>query len=614
MNTLEVRRFMHGCLSGVYRPTPTETIWDWAERCLKMPRGGENDEMAGKPWSSDYSPYLREVMEWFRTPGKCQLYISKSSQVGVTMACLIVICWHIVHRPVNIGYFIDSKEEARKISKSRLQRWIKDNHLLETIGEESDDLSNMTYFLKGMVVYLMGTYASGAFRNKALGIGILDEWDAHPPVDGTTTGELLDGRLKRHRHSKKIGFCTPMVEEGQTWKGYLSGTQERFHVPCPHCGEMQPLDWKNVRFSGPEFEDLASTRDAQMVLDATYYECRSMAKCRIEHHQKFDMLKAGKWIATNPKATPRIRSMQISDLYSNFVSWGELALEWIAAQTNVEKLRAFVNQRLGEPFRLASGTLKESDVLSCREHYQAGHCPIVPVLIALLVDVQNTSMKWTLCAFSSAGDLYVINWGECATWDEVSELAYAKVHTPTGEMSVECGLIDEGDGNRTKEVREFTHLHEHLFPVKGRGRNQIGMKELVYPSTSTTYQPDDTLTYHVNDNVFKRELLFNRIGRFEEKAQKEAARKNRARPELAPDDVRRTAYGRARLVLPWIVSEDFVAELLSERLETRKDRFGFIKSEWKKTGTNDWLDCLKYALALWSIMEPDLRAIGRIAA
>jgi phage terminase large subunit GpA-like protein len=584
---MKVKAWVHGVLSGIYQPQPRESIWQWAERTLKIPAGGENADMAGQPWSSNLSPYIREVMDWFRQPGKSQLYIAKSSQVGFTMAMLIVICWHIVHRPVNIGYYIDSAEEARKISKSRLKRWIKDNRLLEDIGESSDDLSNLTYFLKGMVVYLMGTHATGAFRNKQLGIAILDEWDAHPDIEGEgTSGELVKGRVKRSRNSKLIGFSTPILETGQTWQGFESGTQEKFFIPCPHCGHFQPLEWKRVRFSGPEFEDLAKEHDLAIVKDRAFYECEM--SCRIEHADKYAAMLRGEWRATNPKAPPGVRSMHISDLYSNFVTWGELAVEWIAAQRNMDKLRAFINQRLGEPFRQQSGTLKEKDILNLRQtNFERGKCPIVPVLVGLLVDVQAASMKWTLCAYTRDGSMLVVDWGECASWEEIATLAYHEVPIPGGHHRVDAGLIDEGDGNRMHEVRRFTLGHDHLFPVKGRGQSQI--KDLYWPS-KTDLDGQVVLTYHINDPAWKSELLFNRIQR----------------------DRKRKDYDLGRLVLPWRVTEDFVAELLNERREIVKNKYGFEEPKWIKSGPNDWLDCLKYGLAFWAILEPYLREAGKL--
>jgi len=254
---------------------------------------------------------------------------------------------------------------------------------------------------------------------------------------------------------------------------------------------------------------------------------------------------------------------------------------------NIEKLRAFVQQRLGEPFRQEAGTLKERDVLALRQKYKRGTCPVVPVLVALLTDVQQATMKWVKVAFTAGGDMYLVDWGETGTWAGIEEQMGLPVPGPDREYPVECGFVDEGDGNRAKEVRAFTEAFECLFPVKGRGERQI--RELVWPSFSLLGEVE-ILTYHVNDHVFKSELLFNRIRGREKKE----------------------AYGGGRLVLPRDVTPEFVGELLNERLEKQRNKYKLWEEKWVKTGANDYLDCLKYALALWTLMEPNLRAAGRI--
>ncbi len=587
MQGSEVRRWVIDCLAGVYKPMPDETIWAWAERCLKIPSGGENDEMAGQRWKSEISPYVREIMDWFRAPGKAELFVCKSSQVGLTMACLIVICWHIVHRPTNIGYCIDSREEARKISKSRLQPWITQNALLAQVGSDEDDLSNMTFFLKGMLVHMLGAYSEGSFRNKSLGIGILDELDAHPPVvNQGTTADAMRSRLKKHRNSKLLGFSKPKMEGDQTWQECLTGTMEKFFCPCPHCNHKQPLVWKNVIYSGPRFEDLAQELILEKVKAEAYYECE-LCKKEIPHSAKFDMLQKGEWRATNPKALPGKRSMLISDLYSNFVTWGELAVEWVEALKTTDKMTAFVQDRLGEPMKKLAGQLREKDVLELREKsHRRGICPFPPVLLGLICDCQKATVKWGILAYNSGGDMCVVDYGEADTWEEIDFIITRPVPlSGGGEVMIQCGLVDEGDGKRTDEVRSFTNNYDHIFPVKGRGRTQ--MTGLITTSTCE-HEGQVVLTYHIVDDAYKRKLLFGRVKR---------DRKNRD-------------YSKARLILPWNITEDFVEELLNESLKTEKDKYGFQVEKWHKSGANDFLDVCKYGLALWDINAPILREAG----
>lgn len=568
---------------------PKESVWRWAERTLKIPRGGENDELAGQPWSSDLSPYVRFIMDWFREPGKKEMFIRKSSQIGLTMAVLIVICWHIVHKPVNIGYCIDSVDEARKISKTRLKRWIMENKLLDGINESEDDLANMTYFLRSMTIYLMGSFSEGAFRNKALTIGILDELDAHPMVNSQgTTADNMRARLKRNKNSKLLGFSSPKEETDQITVEYETGTKEMWNMACPHCGHEQPFLLKNLRFRGPEFQDLTGDIDRAIVRANAYFECTSEKKCRISQAEKYAMLLTGRPIARAKAADPKKRSVQFNDFYSNFITWGELAAKYLEAELNLEKMRAFWQQHMGEPPPHEGGNIKERQVTDCRmREFQRGTCPIKPVLTLLVVDVQLNTMKWGYLAFDKNANLYGVDWGETASWDEIEELANGEMKTVFGPVPIDAGGIDEGDGNRMKEVREFTLKFDHIYPVKGSGDRE--MKDTIWPSHSEI-NGEEILTYHINDRVYKTELVFGRIG----------------------NGVQRREYGRKQLILPKNVTPEFVKELLGEVLRKVVNKYKLAEEKWVKLWTNDYLDVLKYGLGIWDLMEPVLRAAGRL--
>ncbi len=574
--------WMKEILAGVYLPRPELEIWEWAELNLRIP-ASENPELAGQLWRSSLTPWVREIMRWVRLPGKHEFFWTKSSQVGLTMAVLIIIVWKIVHEPTNIGYYIDSREEAMKISRSRLQKWILDNGILKEIGDDEDDLNSLVYYFRGMTVYLHGSYTGGAYRNKSLGMAVLDELDAHPVLPGQgTTADLARGRVKMPRNSKLLGFSTPKMESGQTWKEYLSGTQEQMFVKCPHCNHMQPLEWKGMRFD--HCRDLAEGWMMDRVLTDTYYECEM--GCKIQQSEKTFLFDEWEFRATATPTKANKRSAKISDLYSPFVTWGELAEEWIEAQKDVKKLQHLIQERFGEAYREGGGELKETDVLRLRQKYKKGTCPVKPAVVVMTVDVQKSTMKFVKSVFTKRGDLYVIDWGETGTWEMLLDEFNTPITGPDGEdCPVTVGLVDEGDGNRHLEVRRFClPLLPDVFPVKGRGKGQA--KDLVYQSSPYYVDGQYMRTYHVSDHAFKRELLFDRI----------------------KHDKKNENYDKPRLYLPRArdVDPGFVSELLNEHLEFKKNKSGYEQWTWVKTGDNDYLDCLKYALALWMIVAPAL--------
>lgn len=581
---MKVRAWVADVLAGAYEPEPDEEIWEWAERTLRVP-ATENEEWAGRYWSSSVTPYVRELLEWAKKPGKGEFWIKKSSQVGFTMAVLILLCWMIVHRSGQVLYSLDSVDEARKLSKTRLQKWIKENDILAEMGEKEDDLSNLTYFLSGLTVYLTGAYSKGAWANKALVLAVLDELDKHPFLKGEgTSPALARERLKRPKNAKLIGFSTP-GENGLITLEHARGTKEVLDVRCPKCGLMHPLEWKNLTFGTPEFRDLAGEYDLDKVEQDAYFACPTCGFRILEKH-KPELLLTCQSRATNASAVPGVRSLHIWDAYSPFVTFGQLAVEWITAQGNNAALERFYRGRLAMDWQPESAKIKDSDLLELRGPYKRGEAPKAD-LLAMTVDLQNDVQKWVKFAFNLSGEIYVVDWGATLVLEEIIDVADEGALINGEAKLVECGLIDAGFRKRSVLTLCFEN-EPRFYAVRGRGGLQV--KNTIHPSeesVETEHGWEQVLVYHIDDFNFKWDL--HRLLK---------PRKKKENSTL-------------RFFLPENVTEDtdFLSELIAEIPVREKNRYGHEKWGWKKTGPNDYQDCLKYGLALWAIMQPVVRQL-----
>lgn len=582
---IHVRDWIRGVLSGIYMPEPDEEIWQWAERTLRIP-GTENEELAGHLWQSGLSPYVRELFEWFKQPGKGEFWIQKSSQVGFTMACLILICWMIVHRSGNIIYAIDSEKQAREVSKTRLKKWITLNGILDEVDANPDDLSNLTYFLKGLTVYMVGSHSPGSWATKSCVLIILDEVDKQAFIEGEGwTTDLARERVKRPKNSKIIGFSTP-GESGQIGKEVSHGTCEEIRIPFPCCGHKQALKWDALQFSGKEFRDLAGDYDMAKVESDAYFKCE-LCGGELRNDDKYAALLKYEFVPTKKNTDPRVRSALIWDAYSNFVTFGQLAVGWIKAQGDPTKIEAFMRGRRGEYFVNSGGQISESELLDLRGAYRRGACPPVDVILyAMTVDIQNKELfKATKAVFTPEGDMYVIDWRELVSYEEVLSFANEPLETIHGPMIVICGMLDEG--NDKDDVRSFClENYPRFYPVKGRGGDQVQALITESPQNHMGYA---IVTYHVDDRSFKWQLLYRlRRMTFSEKKREEIR----------------------KLTLPINVNEDenFLAELTNEFPTREKNKFGVEQERWRVRGSNDWWDTLKYMLSIWNIMKADLIA------
>lgn len=582
--------WVSGVLSGIYQPEPDEEIWEWAERTLRIP-STENETLAGQYWSSAMSPYVREILEWAKKPGKSEFWIQKSSQVGLTMACLILICWMIVHRSGNVIYAIDSEKQAADVSRTRLQKWIKDNSLLAESGADEDSLNNLTYYLSGLTVYMLGSHSPGSWKSKSAFFCILDEVDAQPYIEaeGWTTSLARD-RVKRPPNSKILGFSTP-GESGRIGFEVERGTNEEIRLKFPCCGHMQALKWDNMVFGTPEFLDLAGDYDFEKVKHNTYFKCELCADGRLTYKDKFDALQTCEFVATNSKPTPNVRSAKIWDAYSQFITWGDIAVKWLVAKGDQAEVQKVMQGERGEYFVFSEGDISPSQLLDLRGTYKRGVCPIDDALIVMSVDLQKGYYKVVKSAFDERGDMFVIDWDELVSWEEVLIFADKLIPCPDGlDKVVLCGLVDEGNGADTIDVRKFCHAHyPRFFPVKGRGRTQINT---TVAKSDSWLEGEVINTYHIDDSGFKHQL----------------------RHRILKSKASEKKLGIKRIVFPIDVDEDpdFLEEFTTEKFVTVTTKMGKSYGDWKLPAgkKNDYWDCCKYNLAAHMILASAQRSEG----
>jgi len=617
-----VRDFLVKSFQGFYQPRSALLPWAWHEAQKTELATEESIDYAG-PYDSSLAPQNRIVMEFAAgrfsdnveflpdTPADTiwrECIVMKSSQVGVTLALLLVIVWWIAEVRKNVIYAIDTQTEAERINRSRLQPLIRGCPAAASrIQGGGEGMNNLTLYLVGMLVYMLGGAAEGSFQNKPASLAILDEADSHPPpVPGKPSNlDDLRSRLKSVSDAKIYCVSKPKTESHITHKEWKDGTRHVCRVPCPHCGSFQELLWENMRFD--HCKDFGGEYELERVKRETFYECSTCRK-PIEEKHKREMLLQHRWVQTNPRPVPGRLSIQESDLYSQFstAAWGILACEYIAGLKNEAKMTTFRTDRLGKPARLKRNERKPEDVLACRcvtPRYRRGTLPVAPLLTAMGADVQGDVRKWVSGGFTRNGDLYVCNYGQTLAIDELLIDAatpipigmpweYPKAREWDGDTrTIDQGIIDEG--HLYEMVRRFCLRSDGLFvPSKGRGGIQV--RQLVSESDAEI-DGNSLIVYHFDDDAFKKQLYLARVA-----------------------DLPKILAGKKkgpRLYLPWDVEAEFVEELCSERLTTKMDSMGFEREKWAKDpGTpNDFGDALKQLLIIWYWLSPQLLADAEAA-
>ena len=169
-----------------------------------------------------------------------------------------------------------------------------------------------------------------------------DEVDGYPAdVDGEGDPiKLAEARQSTFARRKRLKTSTPTTKDlSRIEAAYLASDRCRYHVPCPHCGSYQPLEWG----AGKEYGLKWSKRDdGSPDLSTVRYVCAD-GGCEIREAKKGAMLAAGAWVAEEPGAQGgRVRGFQLSSLYSplGWLSWQRLVVEWHTAVTAARRSAA----------------------------------------------------------------------------------------------------------------------------------------------------------------------------------------------------------------------------------------------------------------------------------
>lgn len=630
MNDADAEVYLREQLARIYAPRSGLNAWQWGEKWVDLD-SRESIDFQG-PWDSSLTPYVRFLMEFVTgqfgenvefhpdTPANCEweeFILMKSSQLGFTLALLITLAFWIAEVKQNALLSLDSLDEMRKVSKSRLKPLLEScEPTRAALDEAEDESSNLTIFLNALTVYLLGSHGAGAYRNKSVGFAILDELDAYKIVgaDGSDPLGNARARLKAVGGGKLITNSSPETEEHPTAKEEKTGTRHRLFVPCPICDHFQELQFESLRCS--HCKDLAGGYDLNRLFSkdvgadgvplGVYYECELCHKPITEDH-KGEMVRRGRWRQTNPKPKPGKISAQLSDLYSPFkkASWPHLASEFIEAQGDPGKLANFRKNRQGLPSALQTDKRTPDQLNKFRKPYLRGTIPVEPCLVCVTSDVQGDVKKWVKCGFRPNGEMWVIDWGMTLSFEELSLVAADPVpvgkvlaksdpqrwHVADGcegmTVRASVGLVDEGFIHT--EVRNFCQRTQQstepgclFFPSKGRGGIQI---RLTVQDSLTEALGLPLKVYHYSDDDIKKLLYVARI-----------SRRLKPLPNLEPGPP---------IHFPSHLDPEFVAELCSEKLAITREG-GFSREEWQKDRTvpNDFGDALKMQLVLWHVLAP----------
>lgn len=416
-------------------------------------------------------------MDAINDPAIREIWFMKSAQVGWTEILNNVIGYYVDQDPAPILLVQPTLEMAEAWSKDRLAPMIRDTPCLrdKIADPKARDSGNTLLHKKftGGHLTIAGANSPAGLASRPIRIVLFDEVDRFPTSAGAEGDPISLGKKRSTTfwNRKMLAGSTPTIKgSSRVEAGFESSDQRYYFVPCPHCNEFQRLVWSQVHW--PEGRP-----------DAAAYVCVHCG-AEIGEGEKIEMLRAGEW--RNAKPTRDIAGFHISEVYSPWSTWAELADSFIKAKKLPETLQTWINTSLGETWEEKGETLEASSVAARRESYTSSSLPPGVLLITAGTDVQDDRLEITLWGWGADEEAWRIEHivlrgdpGSLALWKEHDDILRRRFRTDDGrELAIEACAVDSG-GHFTEQVYRYCaqRKRQRVWAIKG----MAGTGRLAWP-------------------------------------------------------------------------------------------------------------------------------------
>lgn len=228
------------------RPRERISVSHWCDRHRYLDRRFTAEP---GPWRTAKVPYLREPLDAFADPHVEQLTFVKCSRVGGTEWQNNVMAWSADCRPMPTMYVQPERPDVADELRGRLRGIFETSPQLQLHIPGGEWCTETAIRLDAMTIYGAWSTSPNTMIRKTIGLAVFDEIDNCEQVSGPlgNTLKVLRERLVTYGHRGKLILDgTPKGPDGSGWRSLQSSDCRRPHVPCPHCGTLQVLDFDRI--------------------------------------------------------------------------------------------------------------------------------------------------------------------------------------------------------------------------------------------------------------------------------------------------------------------------------------------------------------------------------
>lgn len=470
-----------GIFAGILAPSAPMTPSAWAKEHLVVPDGPR----AGSRWDMSLTPYVPEIIDALGPDSPHNMVaVRKSVQTGISVAGIGLVGSYIDRAPCRIGYAVPRSDDLLEFNREKLGPTIEGTKPLKAKvrGQQSRTGQGSTLNSKrfpGGSLALLNAGAAADLRGKTLKVGVADEVDEWEfDLDGQ--GDAFDLYLGRFTafHAtgdwRMLALSTPTLAETSRIDALFKAGDQRFwHIKCPGCSDEIVLTYEHLKHA-----------------DAPPYRAYYAAPCcgrPIEHHEKASLVRAGRFVATNP--TGLYPSFHVDALISQLTTWDMIAEKAVAAGKSERADKTFHNLWLGLAYEMRGNAPEWERLMERREtSMKQGVIPAGGLIFVAGCDVQHNGLVVEAVAFGADRQSWTVDAAflegatddlKAGAWPKLAEFRARAFKDVYGQdRRLEAIAVDAGDGGRTTQVLEWCRQNAGAYAVRGvhgRGVPAIGL-------------------------------------------------------------------------------------------------------------------------------------------
>ena len=449
------------------KPPPEMRLSDWADRYRRIPQG------AAEPgrWRTDRAPHMREVMDSISDVRIRKVVVMSSAQVAKSETLVNVVGYYMHYDPVPILMMQPTITMAESFSKNRLAKSIQETPVLRGMISDRRGAGNtiLEKVFPGGSIAIVGANSPSSLASRPVQVLLADEVDRYPATAGKEGDPLFLAaeRLTTFWNSKEVYVSTPLIKDTSRIEiEYQHSSQGEWNVPCPECGELQPLEWSGVVFDKDD-------------LDNIQYVC---AKCGVVSPEASwkKCFKDGKYIHADPDNP--VKGFHLNALGSTLAQWKDIVNKFLLANEekkkgNIEPMKVWTNTKMGQTWEEEGTQVNDEELLKRRERY---NCEVPPEVLYLTagVDTQDDRFEIEVVGwgpeYESWGIQFAVLYGDNSNmrnqvWADLDAFLGQTWQKPDGtKLKIICTCIDSG-GHRANQVYKFCkpRFDRRIFAIKG---------------------------------------------------------------------------------------------------------------------------------------------------